>query len=557
FSDDFLLNTFKIMFKKPNVEANMIILVEKKYPLTHFTLEQMLNNVRLEVEEESEMSLDLSRSEWGECLGAWPEMMAGDGDGGRRSPRDTRNKDTQRRNVLVETSSSNAWVSQCDGVGSYDLSFQADEKPTNYALMAFPSSSSSSSDNVVALCSKACTKVYATLQSHCDKLTVDFRKSQFDVLSYKIDVSVPPSTVHDSKTVPTVFNVEPGTTKPTKEMSQSNRPSPPIIEDWVFNLEDESKGTSAKPVEQPKHADNLRKDIPKSRDTECVVLYFDFKLPDENHVLLRVPRENNMYNVDLKNIIPSGDLTCLFAKATLDESNLWHRRLGHINFKTMNKLVKGNGKIIRVTIICGYTLNFMNHPFNIDLMPIPLDSFEVIIRMDWLTKYHGVIICDEKIVCVPFGRKMLIFQGNRYNQMEESRLNIISCTKAQACLSKGCDVFLAHITMKEAKDKSREKRLKDVSIVREFSRVFPEDLPGISPARQIEFQIDLVPGVAPVARAPYRLAPSKMKELLRVREEDIPKTAFRTRYGHYEFQVMPFGLINTTVVFMDLMNLMC
>nr|GEV99143.1 ribonuclease H-like domain-containing protein [Tanacetum cinerariifolium] len=77
-------------------------------------------------------------------------------------------------------------------------------------------------------------------------------------------------------------------------------------------------------------------------DTECIVLSLEFKLPDENQVLLRVPRVNNMYNVDLKNIIPSGDLTCLFAKAKLDESNLWHRRLGHINFKTMNKLVKGN-----------------------------------------------------------------------------------------------------------------------------------------------------------------------------------------------------------------------
>nr|GEW18882.1 uncharacterized mitochondrial protein AtMg00810-like [Tanacetum cinerariifolium] len=78
------------------------------------------------------------------------------------------------------------------------------------------------------------------------------------------------------------------------------------------------------------------------KDTECIILSFDFKLPNENHVLLRVPRENNMYNVDLKNIVPSGDLTCLLAKTTLDESNLWHRRLGHINFKTMNKLVKGN-----------------------------------------------------------------------------------------------------------------------------------------------------------------------------------------------------------------------
>nr|GEZ40796.1 putative ribonuclease H-like domain-containing protein [Tanacetum cinerariifolium] len=77
-------------------------------------------------------------------------------------------------------------------------------------------------------------------------------------------------------------------------------------------------------------------------DTECIILSPDFKLPDESQVLLRVPRENNMYNVNLKNIIPSGDLTCLFAKATLDESNLWYRRLRHINFKTMNKLVKGN-----------------------------------------------------------------------------------------------------------------------------------------------------------------------------------------------------------------------
>ncbi|GJY70265.1 ribonuclease H-like domain-containing protein [Tanacetum coccineum] len=76
-------------------------------------------------------------------------------------------------------------------------------------------------------------------------------------------------------------------------------------------------------------------------DTECVVLSLDFKLLDENHVLLRVPRKDNMYNVDLKNIVPSGGQTCLFANATLDESNLWHRRLGHINFKTLTKTLKG------------------------------------------------------------------------------------------------------------------------------------------------------------------------------------------------------------------------
>nr|GEW22596.1 hypothetical protein [Tanacetum cinerariifolium] len=77
-------------------------------------------------------------------------------------------------------------------------------------------------------------------------------------------------------------------------------------------------------------------------DTEYLVLSSDFKLPNESQVLLRVPRENNMYNVNLQNIVPSGDLTCLFAKATLDESNLWHRRLAHINFKIINKLVEGN-----------------------------------------------------------------------------------------------------------------------------------------------------------------------------------------------------------------------
>nr|GEU41040.1 putative ribonuclease H-like domain-containing protein [Tanacetum cinerariifolium] len=77
-------------------------------------------------------------------------------------------------------------------------------------------------------------------------------------------------------------------------------------------------------------------------DAECVVLSFNYKLPDQNYVLLRVPRKNNMYNVDLKNVVPLGDLTCMFAKATLDESSLWHRRLGHINFKNINKLVNGN-----------------------------------------------------------------------------------------------------------------------------------------------------------------------------------------------------------------------
>ncbi|GKB73223.1 putative reverse transcriptase domain-containing protein, partial [Tanacetum coccineum] len=168
---------------------------------------------------------------------------------------------------------------------------------------------------------------------------------------------------------------------------------------------------------------------------------------------------------------------------------------------------------------------------------------------------------------------------------------------------KGHHVFLAHFTTKETEDKSGEKRLEDAPIVRDYPEVFLEDLPGLPPTRQVEFQIDLIPGVTPVARAPYRLAPSEMKEApvlfvkkkdgsfrmcidyqelnklivknryplprindlfdqlqgssvyskidlrsgyhqLKVREEDILKTVFRTRYGHYEFQVMPFGLTN-------------
>ncbi|GKB40730.1 putative ribonuclease H-like domain-containing protein [Tanacetum coccineum] len=93
-------------------------------------------------------------------------------------------------------------------------------------------------------------------------------------------------------------------------------------------------------------------------DTKCVVLSPDFKLTDESHVLLKVPRKDNMYNVDLKNVVPQGGLTCLFAKAILDESNLWHRRFGHVNFKTINKLVKGNlvrglpSKLIEINQTC-------------------------------------------------------------------------------------------------------------------------------------------------------------------------------------------------------------
>ncbi|GJS85841.1 putative reverse transcriptase domain-containing protein [Tanacetum coccineum] len=243
-----------------------------------------------------------------------------------------------------------------------------------------------------------------------------------------------------------------------------------------------------------------------------------------------------------------------------------------------------DGRISETNVVLrGCTLGLLGHPFDIDLMPVELGSFNIIIGMDWLAKYHVVIVCDEKIVRIPYGDEVLIIRGDDCNS----------------------------------------------------GKVFPEDLPGLPLARQVEFQIDLVLGAAPVARALYRLAPAKMQELstqlqelsdkgfirpssspwgalilfvkkkdgsfrmcidylklnklivknrhpllriddlfdqlqgsrvyskidlrsgyhqLRVREEDIPKISFRTRYGHYEFQVMPFGLTNTPTIFMDLMN---
>ncbi|GJS46144.1 putative reverse transcriptase domain-containing protein [Tanacetum coccineum] len=107
--------------------------------------------------------------------------------------------------------------------------------------------------------------------------------------------------------------------------------------------------------------------------------------------------------------------------------------------------------------------------------------FDVIIGMDWLSKYHAVIVYDEKIVCIPYGDKILIVQGDRSDDKRESLLNIVSCTKTHKYLQKRCHVFLAHITKKKPKDKSEEKRLEDVQIMRDFPKVFPEDLPGLPP----------------------------------------------------------------------------
>ncbi|GJU43570.1 putative reverse transcriptase domain-containing protein [Tanacetum coccineum] len=170
-----------------------------------------------------------------------------------------------------------------------------------------------------------------------------------------------------------------------------------------------------------------------------------------------------------------------------------------------------DGRISKINIVLrGCALGLLGHPFNIDLMPVEIGSFDVIIGMDWLTNHHAVIVCDEKIVLIPYRNEVLIVQGDRSGKGKKLKLSIISCTKTQKYIKKGCLIFLAQVMTKETEDKSEEKRLKDVTTVRDFLEVFSEDLPGLPITRQVEFQIDFVSGAAPVAQAPYRLAASEL-----------------------------------------------
>ncbi|GKC40817.1 putative reverse transcriptase domain-containing protein [Tanacetum coccineum] len=144
-----------------------------------------------------------------------------------------------------------------------------------------------------------------------------------------------------------------------------------------------------------------------------------------------------------------------------------------ITLDTTYDIEMANGNLVGTnTVIQGCTLILLNQPFKIDLMPIKLGSFDVVIGMDWLSKYHARIICDEKVVHIPIDGETLII---RAQVMEK---------------------------------KSDEKRLEDIPVVREFPEVFPKNLPGLPSVRQVEFKTDLIPGAEPVARAPYRLAPS-------------------------------------------------
>nr|GFA86895.1 reverse transcriptase domain-containing protein [Tanacetum cinerariifolium] len=121
--------------------------------------------------------------------------------------------------------------------------------------------------------------------------------------------------------------------------------------------------------------------------------------------------------------------------------------------------------------------------YGVDLMPVELGSFDAIIGMDWLARYQAVIVCAEKIVRIPWGNETLIISEDGSDQGNETFLNIISCTKTQKYMLEGWHVFLAHVTAKETKDKSKKKRLEEQPIVQDFPEVFPEDLPGLPSTR--------------------------------------------------------------------------
>ncbi|GJW22025.1 putative reverse transcriptase domain-containing protein [Tanacetum coccineum] len=246
-----------------------------------------------------------------------------------------------------------------------------------------------------------------------------------------------------------------------------------------------------------------------------------------------------------------------------------------------------SGQLVEIDkVIKGCKLEIEGHIFDIDLIPFGHGSFDVIIGMDWLSNFKAEIICHEKVVRIPLpDGKVLRVVGERPDE------------KARLLMSA----------------KASDKKQEEIVVVRDFPEVFLDDLSGLPPIREIEFQIELTPGAMPVAKSPYRLAPSELEELsgqlkelqdkgfirpssspwgapvlfvkkkdgsfrmcidyrelnkltidlrsgyhqLRVHEDDIPKTVFRTRYGHFEFTVMPFGLTYLPAIFMDLMNRVC
>ncbi|GJT02538.1 putative transcription factor interactor and regulator CCHC(Zn) family protein [Tanacetum coccineum] len=180
-------------------------------------------------------------------------------------------------------------------------------------------------------------------------------------------------------------------------------------------------------------------------------------------------------------------------------------------------------------ILLDCKLNLTDKLFDIDLIPIELKSFDVVIGMDWLTKVQAKINCLKKVLKIPLeGGKTLIVQGEK----PVRDLKIVSAIKMRKYLEKECFAFLAHVVEKHPK----VKLIQDIPIVRDYPKVFPEDFPRLPPPRQVEFQIDLIPGAAPIAKAPYHLASLKMQEFSRQLQELLSKGLIRPSHPLGELQ---------------------
>ncbi|GJX01106.1 putative reverse transcriptase domain-containing protein [Tanacetum coccineum] len=141
-----------------------------------------------------------------------------------------------------------------------------------------------------------------------------------------------------------------------------------------------------------------------------------------------------------------------------------------------------DGRVVSTNIVLkGCNLNLVNHVFKIDLMPIELGMFDVIVSMDWLVKHDAVIVCGKQVVRIPYGNKMLIVESDK----GVPRLKVISCIKAYKYVERGCHLFLEHVT----ENKSKEKRLEDMPVICNFLKVFPEELLGLPPPRQLSVQL--------------------------------------------------------------------
>nr|GEY65833.1 hypothetical protein [Tanacetum cinerariifolium] len=305
-----------------------------------------------------------------------------------RAQRENKNREPVWRNVTIETTDAKALVAQ-DGFG-YDWSDQAEDEPTNFALMAYTSSGSSSSSN-------SDTKVddkYKTGKGYHEvppPYTGNFMPPKPNLILADVDEYVVSDSEDENETETkskqrklSFAKIE--FVKPNEQMkspreyvkreehnrqakhprknSQSPRGNPQL------ELQEKVDSGCSRHMTGNMSYLSEYEEIDEITDTECVVLSPDFKLLMKAKSCLEF-QEKNMYSVDLKNVSPSGGLACLFANATLDESNLCHRRLGHINFKTTNKLVRGN--LIRDTLgkfdgkanegfFVGYSMNSKDSP---------------------------------------------------------------------------------------------------------------------------------------------------------------------------------------------------